>query len=693
MSEELYFDYHEAEAGKNVLVFADEPFDEFFLTTDKLYVSENLVSSEISSPSEQIDLYIAENTKLEETLVHQLSYSESFSASESALFFKPQTLAPPYHYETWYVELPVAGNSIGRILKTYFTGLIQNVTIHCKCKGTSGQTKIDIKLNGTSIFSGDLAKPILSYNASSNSASSDSIVNGIVSKDDELSLDIEEVAIGAEGLTVTLTIAIISTPINVHSVIAIDNNDFSYTEKTNILTGNSTQIKFKVVFSTALFYTPTIQLVNNTTYETTTLELDELTTTSVASDTVITKSINTSDLVGDYTLIIKDGMSFSGTTHTPYKANFTFLSTSISDFLDYDRYTNNSTVSITADLTTLTFLSDYSYSLDGINWTETTELSSPFTIDITNNEVGGSNTEEDKLIYLRFCNPHTSGYLTETITIGYYYSPISFSISHHSYVNRETNRYFIDYTLPSTSTVVPPDTIEIRDTDSTGLLLYSGNISNIVLSGLSLSVSDVDSSTWKISLTEGYLAIETQDEPVYIPTQEISLGKPDKRNETLYLVYYDFNDEEIKVTKIMDTLVVDNITDIAENGSASTVFSIDEDTVKSMANAITDGIVLYGIVVLNSDQLYNITYSLVEMQTTVTLTVPDYVNVLYILLTDKAGREATQIISKSTKVVPLDIYVHNEYSDFNKVTALKNATIVNQPLSTIHIKLYSREES
>jgi len=689
MAEELYFDYHEAEAGKSVLVFADEPFDEFALTTDKLYVSESFATSEILDPSEKTDLYLAENTKIEESLLHKLSYSDSFNpTSERTLFFNRQSLAPPYHYETWYIELPTVGTNIGRILKTYFMGLIQDVTIHCKCKGTSGQTKIDIKLNGVSIFSSDSVKPTLSYNASSNSASSDSIINGIVSKDDELSLDIEEVATGVEGLTVTLTIAIISTPINVHSVTAIDNNNFSYTEKTNILTGNSTQIKFKVVFSTALFYTPTIQLVNNTTYETITLELDELATTSVAGDTVITKSIDTSNLVGDYTLIIKDGASFSGTTHTPYKANFIFLSTSISNFLGYDRYTNNSIASITIDLTALTFLSDYSYSLDGINWTEATELSSPFIIDITNSEVGGSNTEEDKTIYLRFSNPHTSGYLTETITIGYYYSPIAFSINYHGYSDKDSNIYFVDYSLPTTSTTVPPDSIEIRATDSSGELLYSADINNVVLSGLSISISDIDDDSWKISLTEGYLLAEIQEEPIYVNTQEITLNKPNNRIEVLYLVYYDFEDKEIKVKKVSDVLIVNNMTNSSDEGGMSST-AITEEDVKNAASLITNGIVLYGIVIINSDELYSRTYSFIEGQTYATFEVDESITILYITLTDKAGRDISQTITRTSKIVPLDLYVHM-YSDFDKSSALQNAVIVNNPINTLYIKLYPR---
>ena len=691
MAEELYFDYHEAEAGKSVLVFDDEPFDEFALATDKLYVSEILTTPEVSLPSEKTDLYLAENTKLEESLLHKLSYSDSLNpTSERTLFFKPQTLAPPYHYETWYIELPTVGTSIGQILKTYFTGLIQNVTIHCKCKGTSGQTKIDIKLNGTSIFSSDSVKPTLSYNASFNSASSDSIINGIVSKDDELSLDIEEVATGAEGLTVTLTIAIISTPINVHSVTAIDNNNFSYTENTSILTGNSTQIKFKVVFSTALFYTPTIQLVNNTTYETITLELDELTTTSVMSDTVITKLIDTSDLAGDYTLIIKDGMSFSGTTHMPYKANFTFLSTSIFDFLDYNRYTNNPTVSITVDLTTLTFLSTYSYSLDGINWTEATELSSPFTIDITNTEVGGSNTEEDKIIYLRFSNPHTSGYLTETITIGYYYSPISFSINYHTFLDEKNNEYVIDYALPSTSTVVPPSTIEVRDTNSSGKLLYSGSINNIVLSGLSISVSDIDDDNWKISLAEGYLLVEIHDEPIYISAQDIVLSKPNNKLEALYMVYFDFEDEQIKVSKAFDISQIEYLGLKEDEKYNITSNTITEEDVKRMANSISNALVLYGVVIASGNvQLYDRIYSFIEAKTTIFLTIDEHINTLYIVLADKAGRTTVQTIDKTSKSVNLDLYI-SIISNFDKNTALQNATIVNSPLNDIYIKLYPK---
>jgi len=687
MAEKVYFDYHEAEAGKNVLVFADESFDEFDLTTDKLIVSEDLTTSEVSGPSEKYDL-ATESFKLNELFSSRsdLSYSDSFNlTSEKTIFFNRQSLAPPYHYETWHIENPVVGTSIGRVLKTFFMGLIQNVSIHCKEKGISGKTKIDIKLNGTSIFSSDLTKPTLNYNDSSNSTSSNCIVNGIVGKDDELTLDIEEIATGVSGLTVILTIAIISTPLNVHSVTVVDNNNFSYTENTSILTGSSTQVKFKVVFTTSLFYIPTIQLINNTTYETITLELGELTTTSVMNDTVITELIDTSDLEGDYTLIIKDGISFSGTTHTPYRANFTFLPMSVYDFLEYNRYTNNPMINIIIDLSFLPFLSNYSYSLDGINWSEFTELSSPFTIDITNTEVGGSNTEGDKIIYLRFSNPHTPGYLVETITIGYYYSPISFSINAHGFLDKDSNKYYIDYNLPSTSIAVPPRLIEVRNSNENGSLLYKADIDNIVLSGLSASVTDIDTNTWKIIISEGYLLINTQESPVYISDQEILLNKPSPLKEFLYLVYYDLNDNSVKVSESYSTLISPGSTE-----SPGVTSFITEDIVRAKASAITNGITLHGIVIHSNDQIHSQIYSFIEQQTIISFTVPDYVSILYMTITDKAGRVAFQTIDKHTKLCKFDLYVHNEYPEFDKVTALKNATIVNDPLDTVHIKLYPR---
>ena len=135
--------------------------------TETLTISDSITIGDIVDRNLSLDF--SEGFKEQESSKPQLSYEDTFSATERTLIFKPQTLAPPYHYETWYVELPTVGTSIGRVLKTYFTGLIQNVSLHCKYKGTSGQTKIDIKLNGTSIFSGNSAKPTLSYNASSNS--------------------------------------------------------------------------------------------------------------------------------------------------------------------------------------------------------------------------------------------------------------------------------------------------------------------------------------------------------------------------------------------------------------------------------------------------------------------------------------------------------------------------------------------
>ena len=241
---------------------------------------------------------------------------------------------------------------------------------------------------------------------------------------------------------------------------------------------------------------------------------------------------------------------------------------------------------------------------------------------------------------------------------------------------------------PTTSTTVPPDSIEIRATDNSGELLYSADINNIVLSGLSISISDIDDDSWKISLTEGYLLAEIQEEPIYVNTQEITLNKPNNRIEVLYLVYYDFEDKEIKVKKVSDVLIVNNMTNSSDEGGMSST-TITEEDVKNAASLITNGIVLYGIVIINSDELYSRTYSFIEGQTYATFEVDESITILYITLTDKAGRDISQTITRTSKIVPLDLYVHM-YSDFDKSSALQNAVIVNNPINTLYIKLYPR---
>ena len=80
---------------------------------------------------------------------------------------------------------------------------IEKVYLHCRNTGTSGNTIIDVNRNGTTIFSTQSNRPTLAYN------DSDRVISAIpdiqeLSEGDVLSVDIDEAAAGAEGLSLVI---------------------------------------------------------------------------------------------------------------------------------------------------------------------------------------------------------------------------------------------------------------------------------------------------------------------------------------------------------------------------------------------------------------------------------------------------------------------------------------------------------
>jgi hypothetical protein len=106
----------------------------------------------------------------------------------------------------WYVDGYLESDSV--IVRSYVAPrdmTIRKVFMMLEQLGTSGNTTIDIKKNGTTIFTNPTSKPSLAYNAS-NSVTSvvPDVVN--VSEGDILTLHIDSAAVGAEGLNVIVDI-------------------------------------------------------------------------------------------------------------------------------------------------------------------------------------------------------------------------------------------------------------------------------------------------------------------------------------------------------------------------------------------------------------------------------------------------------------------------------------------------------
>ncbi|GAP10623.1 hypothetical protein BECAL_01796 [Bellilinea caldifistulae] len=104
----------------------------------------------------------------------------------------------------WYVDGHLESSSV--IVRSYVAPrdmTIRKIFMMLEQLGTSGTTTIDIRKNGTTIFTNPTSKPSLAYNASNSVTSAVSEVTS-VSEGDILTLHLDSAAIGAEGLNVVI---------------------------------------------------------------------------------------------------------------------------------------------------------------------------------------------------------------------------------------------------------------------------------------------------------------------------------------------------------------------------------------------------------------------------------------------------------------------------------------------------------
>lgn len=104
----------------------------------------------------------------------------------------------------WYVDGHLESSSV--IVRSYVAPrdmTIRKIFMMLEQLGTSGTTTIDIRKNGTTIFTNPTSKPSLAYNASNSVTSAVPEVTS-VSEGDILTLHLDSAAIGAEGLNVVI---------------------------------------------------------------------------------------------------------------------------------------------------------------------------------------------------------------------------------------------------------------------------------------------------------------------------------------------------------------------------------------------------------------------------------------------------------------------------------------------------------
>lgn len=630
--------------------------------TDSLNIEELLTKTEYEPTK---SLYFFEQNYLRDNSRINLMLEDSKIIDDYVVkLIKPSTITLPYHYETWYIENPTPNTSIDRILSTYYSGKIDCVTIHCKNKGTSGYTKVDIKVNGESIFKDENDCPILEYNSSSSYAKSTKIFRDWISKEDLITLDVLNVADNCSGLTVTLSISQPNTLLKVHSIKILDEDGNEY-DVDNIMSTTFPYIRFKIIFNTSVLVFPNASLYNSDSNIN--FEFIEAYSTYVSNDTLISDYIDTSELSGQYTLLVKDGISLSGIYQEVFTKNYTFYNTDIYNFIEYDEYTSTNLLEVKFNEEfILNNFNKFSYSLNGTDWTEQENLTNPITINITDTSVGGNNNEEEKTIYLKLINTYYNKLKILTLTTKYYYSSITFDILSYGYYDvNDKNNFIIKYSLPDSSINVPPYNIKVFNNYDDSVL-YEQIYKHIPLSEFSYTINDNGDNTANISISDGYI-LDNSGNIQYIESANIDTDEFSISESRIYVVYVDLENLEINIeNKITKGIRLSSLP-YPTNATRENIQFISQinDFLSSDIENLENKLILYGILIY-TDSDGNILYE--------HLPYSDYFEIkfkldnfpedgLKVTFMDKAGRESSYNINNeykpynySYKVYKLDYY-------------------------------------
>ena len=109
------------------------------------------------------------------------------------------------HTKEWYIAGALSvGSEQGSVWICPRSLAIEKAFIHCKTPGTAGSTIVDIHLNGTTIFTTQANRPQLQWDDADKKAESGTPEVASLSEGDIVSLDVDQIAAGAEDLSVIL---------------------------------------------------------------------------------------------------------------------------------------------------------------------------------------------------------------------------------------------------------------------------------------------------------------------------------------------------------------------------------------------------------------------------------------------------------------------------------------------------------
>jgi hypothetical protein len=106
----------------------------------------------------------------------------------------------------WFVDGALATETGVTAWVSPKSATISSIIAYCSTKGASGSTTIDIHKNGTTVFTTQANRPSVAYNDADGWATGTPDVTSLL-EGDVLTLDIDAVATGAEGLAVVIELA------------------------------------------------------------------------------------------------------------------------------------------------------------------------------------------------------------------------------------------------------------------------------------------------------------------------------------------------------------------------------------------------------------------------------------------------------------------------------------------------------
>ena len=118
---------------------------------------------------------------------------------------------------------------------------IEAVMIHCKDQGSTGSTIVDVNLNGTTIFTTQSGRPELAYDDADGVATSGTPDVVTLVAGDILTIDIDQIATGAESLSVLVAM---HTTITLGSMSNLSDVDLTGIVDGNVLVYDGTNSKF-----------------------------------------------------------------------------------------------------------------------------------------------------------------------------------------------------------------------------------------------------------------------------------------------------------------------------------------------------------------------------------------------------------------------------------------------------------------